>query len=193
MRASTRASARSTSSRSSRSATTTMDDCDRARPDVRRADRRPLRPAGLPLRAGRAPARPRVKLADVRRGQYEGLKAEIDQRGREPDFGPARTASVGRARSPSARGRSSSPTTSTSTSDDVDLAKRIARRVRESGGGLPKVQANGFEVPSRSAVAASRAGLDEPARLRGHAAVAGLGQRSASSPPRTASSSPSPS
>ena len=32
----------------------------------------------------------RVKLADVRRGQYEGLKAEIDQRGREPDFGPAR-------------------------------------------------------------------------------------------------------
>jgi glutamate formiminotransferase len=31
-------------------------------------------------------------------------------------------------------------------SDDVDLAKRIARRVRESGGGLPKLQANGFEV-----------------------------------------------
>ena len=31
-------------------------------------------------------------------------------------------------------------------SDDVDLARRIARRVRESGGGLPKVQANGFEV-----------------------------------------------
>jgi glutamate formiminotransferase len=31
-------------------------------------------------------------------------------------------------------------------SDDVDLAKRIARRVRESGGGLPRVQANGFRV-----------------------------------------------
>src|ERR1700704_5866535 len=31
-------------------------------------------------------------------------------------------------------------------SDDVELAKRIARRIRESGGGLPKVQANGFEV-----------------------------------------------
>ena len=31
-------------------------------------------------------------------------------------------------------------------SDDVELAKRIARRVRESGGGLPRVQANGFRV-----------------------------------------------
>jgi len=32
----------------------------------------------------------RVKLADVRRGQYEGLKVEIAQNGRQPDFGPAR-------------------------------------------------------------------------------------------------------
>ena len=31
-------------------------------------------------------------------------------------------------------------------SDDVELAKRIARRVRESGGGLPRLQANGFRV-----------------------------------------------
>jgi glutamate formiminotransferase len=29
---------------------------------------------------------------------------------------------------------------------DLDLAKRIARRVRESGGGLPAVQANGFMI-----------------------------------------------
>ena len=32
----------------------------------------------------------RVKLADVRRGQYEGLKLEIGTAGRQPDFGPAR-------------------------------------------------------------------------------------------------------
>ena len=31
-------------------------------------------------------------------------------------------------------------------SADVELAKRIARRVRESGGGLPRVQANGFWI-----------------------------------------------
>ena len=42
------------------------------------------------LYAQAAPRPERVKLADVRRGQYEGLKAEITQRGREPDFGPAR-------------------------------------------------------------------------------------------------------
>ena len=29
-------------------------------------------------------------------------------------------------------------------SPDVELARRIARRIRESGGGLPRVQANGF-------------------------------------------------
>jgi glutamate formiminotransferase len=31
-------------------------------------------------------------------------------------------------------------------SPDVELAKRIARRVRESGGGLPGLQANGFMI-----------------------------------------------
>ena len=31
-------------------------------------------------------------------------------------------------------------------SDDLELAKRIARRVRESSGGLPKVQASGFWI-----------------------------------------------
>jgi len=31
-------------------------------------------------------------------------------------------------------------------STDLDLAKRIARTVRESGGGLPAVQANGFMI-----------------------------------------------
>ena len=43
-------------------------------------------------------------------------------------------------------------------SDDVELAKRIARRVRESGGGLPRVQANGFRVeePERGHPAAPR-------------------------------------
>jgi glutamate formiminotransferase len=42
------------------------------------------------LYAAAAQRSDRVKLADVRRGQYEGLKAEIAQHGREPDFGPAR-------------------------------------------------------------------------------------------------------
>jgi glutamate formiminotransferase len=85
----------------------------------------------------------RVKLSDVRRGQYEGLKAEIDQRGREPDIGPSRMHPSAGAVAVGARPFLIAYNINLA-SEDVDLAKRIARRVRESGGGLPKVQANGF-------------------------------------------------
>jgi glutamate formiminotransferase len=87
----------------------------------------------------------RVKLADVRRGQYEGLKAEIAHRGREPDFGPSRMHPRAGAIAVGARPFLIAWNVNLA-SDDVDLAKRIARRVRESGGGLPAVQANGFRV-----------------------------------------------
>jgi glutamate formiminotransferase len=87
----------------------------------------------------------RVKLADVRRGQYEGLKAEIGQNGRQPDFGPARMHPRFGAVAVGARPFLIAWNINLE-SDDVDLAKRIARRVRESGGGLPKLQANGFRV-----------------------------------------------
>lgn len=94
----------------------------------------------------RAAARPdREKLADVRRGQYEGLKAEIGQHGREPDFGPARMHPSAGAVAVGARPFLIAYNINLD-SEDVELAKRIARRVRESGGGLPRVQANGFEV-----------------------------------------------
>ena len=87
----------------------------------------------------------RERLADVRRGQYEGLKAEIGQNGREPDIGPARMHPSAGAVAVGARPFLIAYNINLD-SDDVDLAKRISRRVRESGGGLPKVQANGFEV-----------------------------------------------
>jgi glutamate formiminotransferase / 5-formyltetrahydrofolate cyclo-ligase len=87
----------------------------------------------------------RVKLADVRRGQFEGLKADIDQRGREPDFGPARVHPSAGAVAVGARPFLIAYNINLA-SEDVDLAKRVARRVRESGGGLPKVQANGFWI-----------------------------------------------
>ena len=87
----------------------------------------------------------RERLADVRRGQYEGLKVEIGQNGREPDIGPARMHPSAGAVAVGARPFLIAYNINLD-SDDIDLAKRIARRVRESGGGLPKVQANGFEV-----------------------------------------------
>jgi glutamate formiminotransferase len=87
----------------------------------------------------------RVKLADVRRGQYEGLKAEIAHAGREPDFGPSRMHPRAGAVAVGARPFLIAWNINLDT-DDVELAKRIARRVRESGGGLPRVQGNGFRV-----------------------------------------------
>jgi glutamate formiminotransferase / 5-formyltetrahydrofolate cyclo-ligase len=87
----------------------------------------------------------RVKLADVRRGQYEGLKAEIAQNGREPDLGPARMHPSAGAVAVGARPFLIAYNINLD-SEDIELAKRIARRVRESGGGLPKVQGNGFFI-----------------------------------------------
>lgn len=87
----------------------------------------------------------RVRLADVRRGQYEGLREEIGLRGREPDYGPARTHPTFGAIAVSARPFLIAYNINLD-SDDVELAKRIARRVRESSGGLPKVQAAGFWI-----------------------------------------------
>jgi len=87
----------------------------------------------------------RVRLADVRRGQYEGLRDEIGSRGREPDFGPSRTHPTFGALAVSARPFLIAYNINLD-SDDLELAKRIARRVRESSGGLPKVQASGFWI-----------------------------------------------
>jgi glutamate formiminotransferase len=87
----------------------------------------------------------RVKLADVRRGQYEGLRAEIGMRGREPDFGPARMHPRGGATCVGARPFLIAWNVNLA-SDDLGLARRIAHRVRESSGGLPAVQAKGFLI-----------------------------------------------
>jgi glutamate formiminotransferase len=87
----------------------------------------------------------RVRLADVRRGQYEGLVEEIAMAGREPDFGPPRMHPRGGATAVGARPFLIAWNVNLD-STDLDLAKRIAHRVRESSGGLPAVQAKGFWI-----------------------------------------------
>ncbi len=87
----------------------------------------------------------RQRLADVRRGQYEGLKTQIGEPGREPDFGPARLHPSAGAMAVGARPFLIAFNINLE-SKDLELAKRIARRIRESSGGLPRVQANGFWI-----------------------------------------------
>ena len=123
---------------------TTMDDCiDIARSFGQHVAER----FDLPvyLYANAATRSDRVKLADVRRGQYEGLIREIASPGREPDFGPSRTHPTAGAMAVGARPFLIAWNINLD-SADRELAVRIARRVRESGGGLPKVQANGFMI-----------------------------------------------
>lgn len=102
---------------------------------------------GIPvyLYAEAATRSERVLLKDVRRGQYEGLKLEIDQHGRRPDFGPVRMHPTAGAMAVGARPFLIAWNINLA-SADRELAVRIARRVRESGGGLPRVQANGFYI-----------------------------------------------
>jgi glutamate formiminotransferase len=93
-----------------------------------------------------AASRPdREKLADVRRGQYEGLRTAIAEPGREPDFVPRQTHRSAGAVAVGARPFLIAYNINLE-SPDLELAKRIARRVRETGGGLPRVQANGFWI-----------------------------------------------
>jgi len=123
---------------------TTMADCVKlARTFGARIAKRFQLPVYLYAEAARQPDR--VKLADVRRGQYEGLKREISTRGRAPDFGPSKLHPKAGAVAVGARPFLIAYNINLELSD-VDLARRIARRVRESGGGLPKVQANGFMI-----------------------------------------------
>ena len=123
---------------------TTMAECvELARSFGRRIAERFDLPVYLYAAAATRPDR--VKLADVRRGQYEALRGEIALPGRRPDFGPPRTHPRAGAVAVGARPFLIAWNINLD-SADLDLARRIARTVRESGGGLPKVQANGFWI-----------------------------------------------
>ncbi|MFQ5922199.1 MAG: glutamate formimidoyltransferase [Anaerolineales bacterium] len=99
-----------------------------------------------------AAARPdRVNLADIRRGEYEELKVSIaDDPDRAPDFGPKELGPAGAtvvgARKPLIAFNVYLAT------DDVEVAKKIAKHVRHSGGGLRYVKALGLLVDGRAQV-----------------------------------------
>jgi glutamate formiminotransferase/formiminotetrahydrofolate cyclodeaminase len=99
-----------------------------------------------------AAARPdRQNLENIRRGQYEGLKTEIlTNPDRQPDFGPAKLGTAGAtvigARQPLVAYNVYL------TTDDVTIAEKIARAVRQSSGGLRYVKALGMLVEGRAQV-----------------------------------------
>ena len=93
----------------------------------------------------------RVNLEDVRRGEYETLKETIGKNPEsDPDFGPKKLGPAG-ATIIGARAPLIAYNVFLST-DDVTVAKKIARTVRYSSGGLPHVKAIGLLVEGRAQV-----------------------------------------
>lgn len=91
----------------------------------------------------------RRALPDVRRGEYEGLKRDIETNpDRKPDFGPPRLHPTAGASIVGARPVLIAWNVNLRT-PDVQVAKRIAKAIRESDGGLPAVRAKGFELADR--------------------------------------------
>lgn len=101
---------------------------------------------GIPVylyeHAARRPER--RELANLRRGQYEGLKQVIHTQERLPDYGTAVLGSAG-ATVIGARDPLIAYNVYLNT-DDVKIAKLIARAIRFSSGGLPGVKALGLMV-----------------------------------------------
>ena len=93
----------------------------------------------------------RRNVADVRRGEYEGLKGEIATNpDRTPDFGPAVLGTAG-ATAIGARPPLIAFNVYLNT-DDVRPAKAIAKAVRHSDGGLRFVKALGLIVEGQAQV-----------------------------------------
>jgi glutamate formiminotransferase len=122
--------------------TTSLDDCVAL---ARRFGQRIAERFELPvyLYAAAATRPERVRLPDIRRPQFEGLRELIGQPGWEPDFGPPRLHPTAGATVVGARPFLIAYNINLETSD-AELAKRIARVIRESSGGLPRIQALGL-------------------------------------------------
>ena len=104
-------------------------------------------PVYLYEKAARRPER--VKLQDIRKPEYEGLRELISQPGWEPDFGepvmhPTAGAMPLGVRSPMAAFNI------TLNTPDVSIAKRIAQTFREARGGFDEVRAIGVYVAERN-------------------------------------------
>ena len=104
-------------------------------------------PAYLYAEAVREPAR--RQLEDIRRGQFEGLREEGRTNPRcRPDFGGAQLHPTAGATAVGARKFLVAFNINLDTFD-VNVARRIASKIRASGGGFAHVKALGVELKSR--------------------------------------------
>ncbi|HUK21518.1 MAG TPA: glutamate formimidoyltransferase [Gemmatimonadales bacterium] len=124
---------------------TTMDDCVRL---ARQLGERVGKELEIPvfLYAAAATRPERASLPAIRKGEFEGLRERIGtDPAADPDFGPRRIHPSAGATAIGARPFLVAFNVYLET-PDVSIAKAIAKTIRTSSGGLPAVQASGFDV-----------------------------------------------
>jgi len=132
----------------------TMEDCIEL---ARATGRRLAQELGIPVYLyEKAATRPdRENLADVRKGEFEGIREEIQTNpARRPDFGEPRVHPTAGATAVGARPPLIAYNVNLNT-NNLDVAKKVAKAVRYSSGGLRYVKALGFELKDRGIVQVS--------------------------------------
>ena len=102
----------------------------------------------------RAATRPdRVRLADVRRGGFEELRDAVGHdASRVPDFGPSHAHPTFGAVAIGARPLLVAYNIYVGSAQRIGIARRIAREIRESSGGVPGIRALGLIVDDQAQV-----------------------------------------
>ena len=141
----------------------TMDDCVAlARELGERVGKQLEIPVYLYERAATTPAR--KNLADVRRGQFEGLRDELGTNPeRDPDFGPKAIHPSAGATAIGARPFLVAYNVYLGDAANLPLAKSIAKQVRESSGGFKAVKGLGLEVDGQAQVSMNLVDTDQTA------------------------------
>lgn len=138
----------------------TMDECvELARKLGQRVGQELSIPVYLYEKAATRPER--RNLAEVRRGQYEGIKESINTPERKPDYGPSVMGKAGAiaigARPPLVAFNINLGTT------NLDIAKAIAKGIRGSSGGFVNIKALGVELAAQGMVQISMNMVDTQA------------------------------
>ncbi|MFL5599344.1 MAG: glutamate formimidoyltransferase [Gemmatimonadaceae bacterium] len=130
----------------------TMEDCIAlARALGERVGRELQIPVYLYERAATTPAR--ENLADVRRGEFEGLREELGRNpARDPDFGPSKIHPTCGAIAIGARPFLVAYNVYLGPASNLQIAKNIAKAVRGSSGGFRYVKGLGLEVDGQAQV-----------------------------------------
>jgi glutamate formiminotransferase/formiminotetrahydrofolate cyclodeaminase len=151
--------------------TSTMEDCVMlARTLGERVGRELQIPVFLYERAATRPDR--ENLADVRRGEFEGLRDEIGRNpNRVPDYGPARIHPTAGAVAIGARPFLVAYNVYLGPASNMEVAKAVAKAVRGSAGGLRYVKALGLEVDGQAQVSMNLVDVEKTPVFRAFDAV----------------------